>query len=75
MTATIETTRSKPGDGSTHCCRKLAASLGISKDAVHRVWKEAGLKPYLLHVRFSLIENEERMTQALRGIRQMFHKG
>jgi alanine-synthesizing transaminase len=27
------------------------------------------------HVRFSLIENEERTRQALRGIRQMFAKG
>jgi alanine-synthesizing transaminase len=26
------------------------------------------------HVRFSLIENEERTRQALRGIRQMFQK-
>lgn len=27
------------------------------------------------HVRFSLIENEERTRQALRGIKQMFHRG
>jgi alanine-synthesizing transaminase len=27
------------------------------------------------HVRFSLIENEERTRQALRGIRQMFKTG
>jgi alanine-synthesizing transaminase len=27
------------------------------------------------HVRFSLIENEERTRQALRGIKQMFAKG
>ena len=28
---------------STHwSCRKLAAALGVSKDAVHRVWKQAG---------------------------------
>ena len=27
---------------------KLAAALGVSKDAVHRVWKEAGLKPHRL---------------------------
>ena len=32
---------------STHwsCC-KLSAALGVSKDAVHRAWKEAGLKPH-----------------------------
>jgi hypothetical protein len=42
----LSATRRKPKDGSTHWnCRKLAAELGISKDAAHRVWKEAGLKP------------------------------
>jgi transposase len=45
----LSATRKKPSDGSTHwSCRKLAASLGVSKDAVHRVWKEAGLKPHRL---------------------------
>src|ERR1700741_4552404 len=45
----LSTTRRKPKDGSTHwSCRKLAAALGVSKDAVHRVWKEAGLKPHRL---------------------------
>jgi transposase len=45
----LAATRRKPKDGSTHwSCRKLAAELGISKDAVHRVWKEAGLKPHRL---------------------------
>ena len=43
----LSATRKKPGDGSTHwSCRKLATALGVSKDAVHRVWKEAGLKPH-----------------------------
>jgi transposase len=43
----LAATRKKPADGSTHwSCRKLAASLGVSKDAVHRVWKEAGIKPH-----------------------------
>jgi len=42
-------TRQKPNDGSTHwSCRKLAAELGISKDLVHRVWQEAGVKPHRL---------------------------
>jgi len=41
--------RKKPGDGSTHwSCRKLAAVLGVSKDVVHRTWKEAGLRPHRL---------------------------
>src|SRR5277367_4093573 len=42
-------TRKPPKDGSTHwSCRKLAAALGVTKDAVHRVWQEAGLKPHRL---------------------------
>src|SRR6201988_3596776 len=45
----LSATRRKPRDGSTHwSCRKLATALGVSKDAVHRVWKEAGLKPHRL---------------------------
>lgn len=45
----LSATRKKPADGSTHwSCRKLAAALAVSKDAVHRVWKEAGLKPHRL---------------------------
>jgi transposase len=45
----LSATRKKPTDGSTHwSCRKLAQALGVSKDAVHRVWKEAGLKPHRL---------------------------
>lgn len=43
----LAATRKGPTDGSTHwSCRKLAASLEVSKDAVHRAWKEAGLKPH-----------------------------
>ena len=49
----LAATRKPPKDGSTHwSCRKLAAALGLSKDAVHRVWQEAGLKPHRLDVRF-----------------------
>ena len=45
----LAATRKPPSDGSTHwSCRKLAAALGVSKDAVHRVWQEAGLKPHRL---------------------------
>jgi transposase len=45
----LSATRKKPKDGSTHwSCRKLAVALDVSKDAVHRVWKEAGLKPHRL---------------------------
>jgi transposase len=45
----LSATRKKPKEGSTHwSCRKLAAPLGISKDAVHRAWNEAGLKPHRL---------------------------
>jgi transposase len=42
-------TRRKPKDGSPHwSSRKLEAELGVSKDAVHRVRKEAGMKPHRL---------------------------
>src|ERR1035437_608430 len=45
----LSATRRKPSDGSTHwSCRKLASVLGVSKDAVHRVWQEAGLQPHRL---------------------------
>jgi|SRR5579863_4869519 len=45
----LSATRKKPGDGSTHwSCRKLAAALGVSKDTVHRTWREAGLRPHRL---------------------------
>jgi transposase len=45
----LAATRRKPSDGSTHwSCRRLAAHLKVSKDAVYRVWKEAGLKPHRL---------------------------
>src|SRR6202049_3572781 len=45
----LSITPRKPSDGSTHwSCRKLASVLGVSKDAVHRVWQEAGLKPHRL---------------------------
>ncbi len=43
----LNATRRKPRDGSTHwSCRKLASDLGISKDLVHRVWREADLRPH-----------------------------
>lgn len=45
----LEATRRKPKDGATHwSCRKLAQQLGVSKDAVHRVWRTAGLRPHRL---------------------------
>src|ERR1700691_4359793 len=45
----LSATRRKPGDGSTHwSCRKLASVLGVSKDAVYRVWQEAALPPHRL---------------------------
>lgn len=45
----LEATRRKPVDGSTHwSCRKLAEYLRISKDAVHRIWRTAGIRPHRL---------------------------
>lgn len=60
----LSSTRRKPKDGSTHwSCRKLAAELGVSKDAVHRVWKEAGLKPHCLE-RYMTSDDPEFETKA-----------
>ena len=60
----LSSTRKKPSDGSTHwSCRKLAAALGISKDAVHRVWKESGLKPHRLE-RYLASDDPEFETKA-----------
>ena len=60
----LSSTRRKPKDGSTHwSCRKLAAELGVSKDAVHRVWKEAGLKPHRLE-RYMTSDDPEFETKA-----------
>jgi hypothetical protein len=52
----------KPGDGSTHwsCC-KLAATLGVSKDTVHRTWKEAGLKPHRPEAKRSRVVGDTEM--------------
>jgi transposase len=45
----LSATLKKQSDGSTHwSCRKRATALGVSIDAVHRVWKESGLKPHRL---------------------------
>src|ERR1700740_1637777 len=45
----LSATRKKPVGGSTHWSFLTpAASLGVSKYAVHRTWKEAGLKPHRL---------------------------
>jgi transposase len=45
----LAATQRKPGDGTTHwSCRKLAHHLRISKDAVQRIWRQAGLKPHRL---------------------------
>ncbi|HJN16907.1 MAG TPA: IS630 family transposase, partial [Armatimonadota bacterium] len=45
----LKATGRKRDDGSTQwSCRKLARALGLSKDLVHRVWREANLKPHRL---------------------------
>jgi transposase len=60
----LSATRRQPKDGSTHwSCRKLAAALGVSKDAVHRVWKEAGLKPHRLE-RYMVSDDPDFETKA-----------
>ena len=51
----VSTTRKKPSDGATHwSCRRLAGGAGRgSKDAGHRVWKEAGEDPIAWSVTWS----------------------
>jgi transposase len=45
----LRKTTQKPDDGSTHwSCRKMAATLGVSKSTVQRVWSRARLKPHRL---------------------------
>jgi hypothetical protein len=45
----LAATRKRPKDGSTRwSCRRLAATLGVTKVAVHRAWQQAGLKPHRL---------------------------
>ena len=45
----LAATRRPPPDGTTHwSCRRLAAHLGVGKDIVQRVWREADLRPHRL---------------------------
>jgi transposase len=42
-------THQPPPDGSTHwSLRKMAATIGVGKELIRKVWKEADLKPHLL---------------------------
>lgn len=41
-----KTTREKPANATHWTTRTLAAELGIDHTMVHRVWKDAGLKPH-----------------------------
>lgn len=42
-------TQQEPPDGSTHwSLRKMAAVMGVGKDLIRQVWREAGLKPHRL---------------------------
>src|ERR1051326_4111326 len=60
----LEATRRKPKDGSTHwSVRKLARELKISKDAVHRVWRAAGVKPHRLE-RYMVSDDPDFETKA-----------
>ena len=60
----LEATRRKPKDGSTHwSVRKLARELQISKDAVHRIWRTAGIKPHRLE-RYMASDDPDLETKA-----------
>ena len=42
-------TRENPPDGSTHwSLRKMAACIGVGRELIRKVWKEADLKPHVL---------------------------
>jgi transposase len=42
-------TQQPPPDGSTHwSLRKMAAVIGVGKELIRKVWKEADLKPHIL---------------------------
>ncbi len=46
-TRILAKTQSPPPDGSTHwSLRKMAAVIGVGKELIRRVWKEADLKPH-----------------------------
>jgi transposase len=60
----LNATRKKTSDGSTHwSCRRRAKFLGISKDLVHRIWQEAGIKPHRLE-RYMASNDPEFETKA-----------
>ena len=43
----LAATQRPPPDGTTHwSCRRLAAHIGVIKDIVQRVWREADLRPH-----------------------------
>jgi transposase len=45
----LRKTTQPPTDGSTHwSCRKLAATLGLGKSTVQRIWNQARVKPHRL---------------------------
>ena len=45
----LRKTTQPPADGSTHwSCRKLAATLGLGKSTVQRIWSQARVKPHRL---------------------------
>lgn len=45
----LRKTTQLPADGSTHwSCRKLAATVGLGKSTIQRIWNQARLKPHRL---------------------------
>lgn len=45
----LRKTIQSPADGSTHwSCRKMAATLGVGKSTVQRIWSQARIKPHRL---------------------------
>jgi transposase len=69
----LDATRRKPKDGSTHwSVRKLARELNISKDAVYRVWRAAGVQPHRLE-RYMASDDPDFETKAADSIGLYLH--
>jgi transposase len=61
-----KTTREKPSNATHWSTRTLAAQMSIAPAMVHRVWKDAGLKPHLS--RTFKLSNDPNFVEKLRDV-------
>ena len=61
-----KTTREKPESGTHWSTRTLADALGINDTLVHRVWKDAGLRPHL--TRTFKVSNDPQFVEKLTDV-------